>query len=130
MRTPERCPFCGSEKIVHDLDAFGVVGWSCGSAMSGGEWVGPCYGAYTPAAAAYRQTLAWRKRLSQILAIPLPQCRAPDSVGRSTARWICGRKSIVIYRGLRRWVLACPMFGDVALRRSEARRRLLAKEGD
>jgi|GEM_PF-4646059 hypothetical protein len=134
IRIPEKCPWCGeTENIRQDGVRTGtyhcgamLLGWSLWGGMHKSHSV--CPHGNTFEAALYRQTLSWRKRLSQHTGVPL----------RLVPEWIRGephptwRGGIWFERCGKRWELRC-WHGDkvdqiVLPTRELARRKLLASQ--
>ena len=133
MRTPERCPWCGAE-MTGDVSngTFRHIGFGCGAVLrcfSGGPvlwWSLECQNKDTPSAVAYRQTLAWRKRLSQHTGVPVRLVPEPIRTHHSPT-W---RGGIWLESLGGRWRLQCWHQADIGQMRlpirERARRRLLA----
>ena len=129
MRIPERCPWCGAGKSPKQRGLY-----ECGADFCShcGEWLVTCADSDTPAAKAYRETLAWRKRLSQHTGVPLRMVPEPIRIGNSPT-WRGGIWFEPI-GGRWRWLLKCWHRADMEqmrlTARERARRRLLAIGGD
>lgn len=133
MRTPERCPWCGAEENIRQ-DGVRTGTYHCGAMLLGRSlWGGMhkshsvCPYGNTFEAGLYRQTLAWRKRLSQHTGVPLRMVKEPIRI-HSSPTW---RGGIWLEFLGGRWRLQCwdrADLGQMSLTiRERARRRLLAK---
>lgn len=130
MRTPERCPWCGADRTEGEASPYwGDEDYRCGAVMVDGEWLCTCPDHDTPSAAAFRQVLAWRKRLSQHTGVPLRMVPEPAIMRHGTAMWPAARIELAL-AGPGRWGILAWGPGIGWVDRAEARRRLLAKEGE
>jgi hypothetical protein len=135
MRTPERCPWCGAEENIRK-DGVRTGTYHCGAMLLGRNLWGGMHKSYsvcplgnTFAAAAYRQTLAWRKRLSQHTGVPLRAIPKPAIMRHGTAMWPAARIELAL-AGPGRWGILAWGHGIGWIDGAEARRRLLAKGGE
>lgn len=140
MKTPERCPWCGAEENIRP-DGVRTGTYICEASLLGrGLWGNMakahamCRFGALPFAVEYRQTLAWRKRLSQHTGVPLRMVPDPDSFDVRAAYWE-GKliMSVQRHKGVFLLCLGSSIVATSAAAESpqkwkaEARRRLLAK---